>query len=141
MAGAAGRVVRAGHQVARTALGGGDHVGHRDQVSTEQQRQGVGVDQVGLDLGRGDRLHTGRVGQDQLHAQTREGVGQPVPAAGGFDDRLVGPGELGEVRRQRERRARHAGLFDARALRPIGCENTELPVLVDAGVPHGALLG
>jgi len=90
------------HEVARTALGGRDHVGQRDQVGTQQQRQGVRVDLIGLDLGRGDRLHASRVGQDQLHAQASQRVSQPVPATGGFDDGPVRPGEFGEVPRHLE---------------------------------------
>lgn len=52
---------------------------------------------------------------------------------------LMRTGELREVLLERQRRARHAGLFDPRAVRAIGCDDTELLVLVDTGVSHGVL--
>ena len=39
-----------------------------------------------------------------------QGVGEPVPAAGGFDHRPVGPGEGGEVALEAERGTRDSGL-------------------------------
>ena len=93
-------------------------------------------------LAGGDRLEPGRVGEDELDAKCREDVGQPVPGASGLHDGPVGRGELGEILLEPEGRARHAGLFDARPVGPVGCDDAERPVLVDAGVPQGsALLG
>jgi len=130
------------HQVPGPALRRRDHVGARDQVGPEQQGQGVGVDLVRLHFRRGDRLEAGGVSQHHLDAEGAQQIGQPVPGTGRLDDGLVRARELGEVRLEGERRARHPALFDARALGAVGCQHGELFVLVDAGVPHrSALLG
>ncbi|MGH2374948.1 MAG: hypothetical protein ACRDIC_15975 [bacterium] len=93
-------------------------------------------------LGGGDRLEPGRVGEGELDPQCGEDVGGPVPGAGGLHDGPVGPGELDEILLEPEARARNAGLFDAPTVGPVGCDDAERPVLVDARVPHGsALLG
>ena len=70
---------------------------------------------------------------------TRE-IGEPVPAAGGFDDGFVGSGELGEVPLDPERRVRDALLIDDRATVVIRCDEAIALVLVDTGIEHGGAL-
>ena len=82
------------------------------------------------------------MGEGERDAQHRKDVGEPVPRAGDFDNGVVGFGELAELLLEPERRAGDAGLFDARAVRPVGCDDAVRRVLVDPGVPPGsALLG
>ena len=66
-----------------------------------------------------------------------EEIGEPVPAAGGFDDGFVGSGELGEVPLDAERRVWDALLIDDRAAVVIGCDEGIALVLVDAGIERG----
>ena len=82
------------------------------------------------------------MGEDELDAERREHIGEPVPAAGGFDDGSVGTGKLREVELEHERRGEDAGLVYARAVRALGWDHAVALVLVEAGVPHrSALLG
>jgi hypothetical protein len=125
------------HEIPGAPLRRRDHMGPRDQVGPKQLGQGVGVHLVGLDLGGGDRFDPRGVRQHQLDPEGPDQVGQPVPGAGRLDHGLVWAGELGEVGLERERCARHPGLFDAWARGAIGCDHAERLVLIDAGVPHG----
>ena len=70
-----------------------------------------------------------------------EEIGQPVPAAGGFDDRVVRAVELCEVGAQPRAVIRDSLLFDALASIVMRCDHAVAFVLVDAGVVHGALPG
>ncbi len=96
------------HEISRCALFGTDHVGFGDEVSTQEQGQDVGVDLVGLDFGRRDGFEPSGVRERELDVEVLEEIGEPVPAAGGFDDGFVGSGELGEVPLDPERRVRDA---------------------------------
>ena len=51
-----------------------------------------------------------------------EEIGEPVPAAAGFDDGFVRSGELGEIPLDAERRVRDALLIDDGTAVVIGCD-------------------
>ncbi len=125
------------HEISRCALFGADHVGFGDEVSTQQQGQDVRVDLVGFDFGRGDGFEPRGVRKGELDVQVLEEIGEPVPAAGGFDDGFVGSGELGEVPLDAERRVRDAFLIDDGATVVIRCDEGITLMLVDAGIEHG----
>ncbi len=125
------------HEISRCALFGADHVGFGDEVSTQEQGQDVGVDLVGFDFGSRDGFEPRGVRKGQLDAQVLEEIGEPVPAASGFDDGFVGSGELGEVPLDPERCVRDALLIDDRATMVIRCDEGIALVLVDAGIEHG----
>ena len=50
------------HEVSRCALFGTNHVRLGDEVGTQEQRQDVGVDLIGFDLGRGDSFEASGMG-------------------------------------------------------------------------------
>ena len=77
------------------------------------------------------------MGQRELDVEVLEEIGQPVPAAGGFDDGFVRSGELGEVALDAERRVRDTLLIDDSATVAIGCDEAVALVLIDAGIEHG----
>ncbi len=119
------------HQISGAPHLRADHVSLGDQVGVEEHGEHLGIDLVGLDLSGGDGFQPGGVGQAQLHALGLEEVGEPVPAAGRFDDRLVGPRELTEVALDEHGTIRYALLFDDLAVGAVGCDEAIPLVLVD----------
>ena len=77
------------------------------------------------------------MGQCKFNVEVMEEIGEPVPAAGGFDDGSVGSSKLCEVPLDPERRVRDALLIDDGATVVIGCDEGIALVLVDAGIEHG----
>ena len=83
---------------------GGIDVAGRNEIGTQQMRDLLGVDAVVLVLAAVNRLEVERVGQDEMDAGVRTGIGEPIPAehALGADGEIVAIGgdefeEIGEV--------------------------------------------
>ena len=103
-------------------------VGLRQQIGAQQVRQRPGVDGVGLDARRGDRLGAHRVCEVQLVAGVLEHVGQPLPAVG----RLQRDPAFAEALQQRQERLRvvddsprqqlHARLVERRDVRALAMQ-------------------
>jgi hypothetical protein len=74
------------------------------------------------------------VGFVQADVMLLQGIG------GEEQHRLVRLRELGEVLLERQRVAGHPHLFEPRAVGPVGRDEAEGLVLIDAGVPHGSTL-
>ena len=113
-----------------------DHVGLGDEADAEQLAQRGGIDRIGLDLGVRDGLEELRMGQVQVNPLGDQQRAEPIPAAGGFDDGVMGSGELGKVAPQRRGIIREGRFPHALSRRQEGGHGRAEPMLIDAGEEH-----
>ncbi len=111
-------------------------MGLGNEPGAEQLAQGSGIDGIGLDLGVGNRLQELRMGEAKINAVADEQVAEPIPAAGGFDDGSMGPGDLCDVTAQADGLVGQAGVADGAALLGVGRKDRRAAVLIDASVEH-----
>lgn len=116
-----------------------DHVGGRNELRLTELGQCVRVNRIGLHLGGADGLETRGVCQLEVDSLGYQQVAEPVPAAGAFDDRAMGPGELGKVADQRRAVVAQAALAEALAAIIVSGDDGVALVLVDTGVEHGTI--
>jgi hypothetical protein len=68
-----------------------------NQTGSQQLREEVRIQPIRLDLRGGDRFQACGMSQRQFHAHVLEQIGEPIPEARRFDDRLMRAGELREI--------------------------------------------